>query len=162
MSNDKEARLMRSLATELDELHALEQFRLVRPDNDNPIGYHLFEAVEVSFATPYFENSPTSLGVMRSAISQMIAENAAELVASAIARQRATVDAARDRLKDFQALPVTQRSDDEMSVDKAQAAEPSDTELARAQGGADPLHGERMDSADMGEERQLQDADELF
>ena len=146
---EKEARLLRAVATELQQLALLESFRLTGADvtvadvTSRPTGFTLFSDVAVSFKTPLAYNADEAHQRMSSALALLVAEGARELVDTAVARQREEVQAARDALAAFQ-------------------AKPQDTPLAAEEppppaGNADALEGRRMDSADAGD-RELEGA----
>lgn len=94
-----EARLLRTLSLELEELNLLESFSLgSAPAPD----MNLLAHVSVDWSVT-FETVSTGADVaMRSAVARMIAANAPEIVANAVAVQRGIVEAKRQELADFQ------------------------------------------------------------
>jgi hypothetical protein len=101
---EREARLLRNLATEVEELQALERFSLNDGRKVVGEGAVLAHDVKVTFVTPYAYN-PAGNQKMEAAVAQLVAEGIAELVQSAVARQRETVQQCREALTTFHAQP---------------------------------------------------------
>jgi hypothetical protein len=123
---EKEARLLKALATELQELELMESFKLT--GSDAPAGYTgftLFNDVAVCFKTPLAYNDVATRERMSQAIALLVAEGARELVDTAVARQRQVVEQARQDLRAFQAKPQDTALDEKaLDVDDRPAPPP--------------------------------------
>lgn len=94
-----EARLIKALGLELEELALLERFNLgSAPAPD----MNLLAAVDLEWSVTFADYDGAADTAMRRAVGQMIAANAREVVANAVAVQRGIVEAKRQELADFQ------------------------------------------------------------
>jgi hypothetical protein len=116
-----EARLLKALAVEIEELETLEKFQLGEALASVYSGKKpLLRGVHVLFETPFAHNPVEVRERMQAAIAQTIAETAPDLVANAVAVQRGIVEQKRQELADFQTKPLPVAIDENgLDVDDA-------------------------------------------
>lgn len=94
-----EARLLKRLSLELDELHLLERFNLGSAPAPE---MNLLANVDLEWSVTFADYDGPADIAMRRAVGQMIAANARDVCANAVAVQRGIVEAKRQELADFQ------------------------------------------------------------
>lgn len=96
--HETEIGILADLALELQELETLERFQL-GGDASQP----RLSSVEVTFATPFYDNDDRAHKRMGEAFAQAVAESAHDLVRNAVAHQRGVVESLRKQLADHYA-----------------------------------------------------------